>query len=616
MNKNKLGQVAIFVIIAVVIVGAIIVVVAFRDSIFTTSVPSEIQPVFDYYTACIGEETRGAIELAGLQGGKLELGVYEPGNDYAPFSSELQFLGTRVPYWSRVDARGRFVQDVPTRIEMANEMAGFVKDGLSRCDFSVFREQGFDVALDVNNVDVSVEDSQVSVDVNSRLSVSKGDASASQSSQSAVVESRLGAMHTQALSVYNNEQQELFLEKYAVDVLRSYAPVDGVSVRCSPEIWRTADVVQNLTDALAANIGQIRFDRTKGEGSEGYFSVTGAGDVPARIVYAEEWPHRIEITPASQTLMIAEPVGNEPGMGILGFCYAPYHFVYDINFPVMVQLYDGGELFQFPLVVVVDDNVARESSGEGITLANDTDICSFKEGNVHVESYDNSLGAVEASVRYQCFEQVCDLGKTEIREGVASLDAALPVCVNGQLIAESEGYVRSSKLFSSNSEASAEFILEKSYTMRVNVKVDGRDMTGSAIVHFTSADGTASALIPEQNSIELHEGYYNVSVFVYGNSSVTIPASSRQECVKVPSGGIAGLFGATRENCFDVALPATNVDYALRGGGVGVSYILASELEEGVVNLYVASLPEPRSLEQLQTNFELFNSMDVEMDFG
>ena len=78
MNKNKLGQVAIFVIIAVVIVGAIIVVVAFRDSIFTTSVPSEIQPVFDYYTACIGEETRGAIELAGLQGGKLELGVYEP----------------------------------------------------------------------------------------------------------------------------------------------------------------------------------------------------------------------------------------------------------------------------------------------------------------------------------------------------------------------------------------------------------------------------------------------------------------------------------------------------------------------------------------------------------
>ncbi|MEK6896107.1 MAG: hypothetical protein AABX12_01455 [Nanoarchaeota archaeon] len=615
---NKRGQVAIFVIIAVVLVGAILVAVAFRERIFTKSVPSELQPVFDYYTACIEQEMRGAIELAGLQGGRIELGIYEPGNDYAPFSTELQFLGTRVPYWSRVNARGNFVQDVPTRVEMANDMGGFVKDGLSRCDFSAFREQGFDVTLDVSDVDVSVEDSRVNVDVSSRLSVSKGDASVSQSSQSAVVESRLGAMHTQALSVYNNEQQELFLERYAVDVLRSYAPVDGVSVRCSPEIWRTADVVQNLTDALVANMGQIRFERTKRSGSEGYFTVTGVGDVPARIVYAGEWPHRIEITPASQTLMIAEPVGNEPGMGILGFCYAPYHFVYDINFPVMVQLYDGDEVFQFPLVVVVDDNVARASSGGGITLANDTDICSFKEGNVHVESYDNSLRAVEASVRYQCFEQVCDVGETEIRDGVASLDAALPVCVNGQLIAESEGYVRSSKLFSSNSETSAEFILEKSYPMRVNVKVDGRDIVlgSSAIVHFTSVDGTASALIPEQNSIELHEGYYNVSVFVYGNSSVTIPASSRQECVKVPSGGIAGLFGATRENCFDVTLPATNVDYALRGGGVGASYILASELEDGIINLYVASLLEPRSLEQLQTNFELFNSMDVEMDFG
>ena len=80
--------------------------------------------MFDYYTACIEQEMRGAIELAGLQGGRIELGIYEPGNDYAPFSTELQFLGTRVPYWSRVNARGNFVQDVPTRVEMANDMGG------------------------------------------------------------------------------------------------------------------------------------------------------------------------------------------------------------------------------------------------------------------------------------------------------------------------------------------------------------------------------------------------------------------------------------------------------------------------------------------------------------
>ena len=29
--------------------------------------------------------------------------------------------------------------------------------------------------------------------------------------------------------------------------------------------------------------------------------------------------------------MIAKPVGTEQGMGIMGFCYSPYHFVYDIN---------------------------------------------------------------------------------------------------------------------------------------------------------------------------------------------------------------------------------------------------------------------------------------------
>ncbi len=615
---NIKGQVAVFVIIAVVIVGAVIVAVAFRDEIFGVGVPSELQPVFDYYTACIEQETRGAIELAGLQGGRLSPVTFEPGNDYAPFSTELEFLGSRVPYWSRIDARGRFVQDVPTRTEMANEMAGFIQQGVSACDFGDFEKQGFGVDLDVDSVRVSVEDARVNVDVRSRLSVTKDDSSATQDNQKVVIESNMGRLHSQALSIYNEEQESVFLEKYAVDVLRSYAPVDGVAIRCGPQIWNTQDVVENVTDALVANMQQIRFDSNKASGSAGYFTVTGSGDVNARVLYAKEWPYRIEVTPASQAVMVAQPVGNDPGMGIMGFCYAPYHFVYDLNFPVMMQVYDGDEVFQFPVVVIVDDNVARESGlGSAITIANDTDICSFKEGSVHVESFDTTLAPVEARVSYQCFEQVCDLGQTTLRGDVASLDAALPVCVNGQLIAESEGYVLSSKTFSSNSETSAEFILEKSYPVRVNVKVDGRDMAGgNAIVHFTSPDGSAaSALVPDQNEIELHEGYYNVSVFVYGNSSVTIPASTRQECVEVASGGIAGLFGAKEENCYDVTLPATKVDYALRGGGYAATYILPSDLESGVVNLYVSSLPQPNSLEQLQTNFELFNSMNVEMDF-
>ena len=36
---------------------------------------------------------------------------------------------------------------------------------------------------------------------------------------------------------------------------------------------------------------------------------------------------------------MAEPVGNQEGMGMLGFCYVAYHFVYDLAYPVLVQVY-------------------------------------------------------------------------------------------------------------------------------------------------------------------------------------------------------------------------------------------------------------------------------------
>ena len=76
-------------------------------------------------------------------------------------------------------------------------------------------------------------------------------------------------------------------------------------------------------------------------------------------MYEESWPTRIEIWPAENSLLVAEPIGLEQGLGILGFCYVPYHFVYDFSYPVMIQLFSGDEMFQFPVVVSIDKNKPR-----------------------------------------------------------------------------------------------------------------------------------------------------------------------------------------------------------------------------------------------------------------
>ena len=78
MISNKKAQVAIYVIIAIVVVGLIVLFFAIRGNILPQAVPVELAPAFDYYQQCIEQEARGALDLAGTQGGHVERVVPQP----------------------------------------------------------------------------------------------------------------------------------------------------------------------------------------------------------------------------------------------------------------------------------------------------------------------------------------------------------------------------------------------------------------------------------------------------------------------------------------------------------------------------------------------------------
>ncbi|MEK6858730.1 MAG: hypothetical protein AABX53_02340 [Nanoarchaeota archaeon] len=616
---SRRGQVALFVIIAVVLIGIIVAFFAFRDTIGLASIHPELEPVFDYYTTCIDDAVRAGTSLAGSQGGRVEPGAYTPGSDYAPFSSHLFFAGTQVPYWFMISGNGITVENVPTRANLESELEAFVSDRLASCDFSSFREQGFSVNVSSRpHVELTMNDRSVDVRVVGSLVVSRADLRGVREIHDVQVSSKLGSFLNAARTFYTQQQQNSYFDNYAADILRLYAPVDGVSVQCAPEIWKTREVFEELQRAFEANFAHIQFSDTRSSlnASRAYFTIPHRFSDSARVLYSSEWPVFFEVTPADDELMVAEPVGNQKGLGVMGFCYVPYHFLYDIRFPVMVQLYDGQDVFQFPIVVLVDKNAPRSALSTGVAPEPaSADVCSFKEGRATISTFDVQLNPVEAEVFYQCFDQRCPLGETRISEQTASLNAALPVCTNGQLIARAENYSEARILFSSNSESFAELILERLHSVRVDVLVDGRSTKDLAIIHFTKSDGTTvSALLPEQPSVMLGEGLYNISVYVYGNSSVSLPSTTRQECTQVPRGGIAGFFGSTEERCFAITSPETNIDSALRGGGRSSDiYLLESDVAEGRIALYVNSLPAPTSFEQLQTNFELFDAATLEV---
>ncbi|MDO8460065.1 MAG: hypothetical protein Q7S74_03080 [Nanoarchaeota archaeon] len=617
---NKKGQVAVFVIIALVIVGGIITFFVLKGNVGgNKEIPSEFAPVFDYYQKCIEQEAKVAIQLAGTQGGHIYVKNYVPGNEYAPFSSQLNFLGFPVPYWYYVSASSLIKEQVPSKPSMEKEIAQYIQEGASTCNFEPFLAQGFVIKQEAPDVKVSIEDTKVNVDVTGDLVVSKEGSSAHKSSYHSEIASKLGKFYKIALSIYSKQKEEAVFENYAVDILRLYAPVDGVEIMCSPKIWKTRGVIDDLKKAIEQNFGTIKFKgnyyNLKDEKRK-YFVIDSAVDEPVNIMYSQNWPIKININGegVDDEIMMANPVGMQQGMGVMGFCYAPYHFVYDMSFPVMIQIYSGQELFQFPVVVVVDKNVPRKAvlSNISVNSEDEPDLCKFLTQSINVNLYDNNLKKIDGNLSYECFDQQCRLGSTKNGVFVGSA----PSCFNGYLVVRADGYAEKKQLFSTNKDSFADVVLDREYKENVSITIDGKVFEGMAVASFVRNDGKSTSLAyPEISEIKLSEGSYDVKVYVYGNSSVVIPSSTKTQCQQVPQTGLPGFFGATEEKCFDITIPETKIDYALIGGGTTADYFVGSELEKGRMLIDAASLPIPTSVDQLQKNFESFETKRVNINF-
>jgi hypothetical protein len=610
---KKRGQIAIFVIIGIIIVGAISSYFLLRGSFGISSIPKDFQEVFDYYDSCIESKTAFGISILGSQGGHMD-SEYIPGSEYAPFSSQLNFLGFPVPYWYYVSGNGLIEQNVPSKLDMQKELGDYVAGRISECDFDVYYKRGYSIDSGNPKVSTTINSESVDVKVDSVVTVSYGNQTFRKESHNVNVQSKIGSLYDSAKIIYEEQMQKAFLENYSVDVLRLYAPVDNVELSCSPKIWRTNEVVSELKNALSANLAQIKF--VKPSEKSKYFDSKIRIDDEVSILYTPTWPTKVEIygEGVGDQIMSTKPVGNQAGMGIMGFCYLPYHFVYDVSFPVMFQIMNGNEIFQFPVVVVIDKNLPRNGIYTNLNEEEEfIDVCEYNTQEFNVNVYDNNLNKIDANLTYGCFNQQCDLGSTT----GGTFNGKAPACVNGYLEANSGGYSTKKIIISSNEQNSAEVIMDKEFSVNFSVKMDGKKLDEKVLVVFTDdLGGSKSLVFPEVTSTDLIEGEYDVAVYVYSNSSIRIPASSKRECQEVPQTGILGFFGSTQEQCVDINLPETTIEQALVGGGKSKDYFLASNLEKGYADINVGSLNKPTKLEDLQENFEAFEQQGVDISFN
>ena len=621
---SKRSQVTIFIIVAVIIVALIGGYFLLKGKLVISGIPASLKPVEDHYLACIEENTKFAVNMLGEGGGYIYNPPFEPGSDFSPFSNELDLQGMAIPYWYYVSGNNLVKEQVPSRADMEKQIEKYLEENFA-CDFSSFVEQGFSLNFGNIKADVSIFDNKVRANINSDLDVSFGNQSARISKHQQDVQTNIGKLYNAAVKLYNEEKQNSFLENYSLDVLYLYAPVEGVKVTCSPVIWNPYEVFDNLTSALEANIQAIKIKGNYYQNANDYF-VYDAKDILSNekvsFIYDKNWASRFEVWPTKNNMMMAEPVGLQEGLGIMGFCYVPYKFVYDMYFPVVARVYDSNEAFQFPVAVVISKNMPREAV-PGESVENAERICDKANSDLTIYTYNVNLDPVEANVEFKCLNDVCSLGKTKVGNNGAILETKVPQCVNGILVVKGGGYKEKDYIISTNEENVADIILDKEYNLTLEVYVDGSLTENMAILSISENFGDSSAKFlnsiayPTNPNLKISEGAYKFELKVYKQNSIILPSTNKQQCVKIPRAGLLGVLGMTDEKCFNIEIPSQTISNVLYAGGYANYYITLSQLENaGKIKIYAISVKIPSSIEEIPDVYDSIENKKLNIEIA
>ncbi len=608
--QNKKAQVTIFIIIAILLVAAVLLFFFFKPSAINVKVPAYAEPVYTSFLSCIEDATLTGAKILESQAGYIYLPEFEPGSQYMPFSSQLNFLGNPAPYWFYVSGNNIMKEQVPTKKIMEAQLGSFIEDKIAGCNYDDYYGQGFEISWEEPTSKVSIGDDRIGVKLNTDLNIVLGNESVVVRNHEITVDSRLGSLYDSAVKVFDEEQEKLFLEDYTMDVLWNYAPVDGAEINCSPLIWDANEVFDELQEAIEANTQALTNNRQTA--TDDYFFVELPVREQVRFLNSKSWSHSFEVTPSEGNFLISSPVGIQEGLGVLGFCYVPYHYVYDAKFPVMVQVQTGDEIFQFPVAVIIQGNNPREPlSGEASSVA--SELCKYKNTEVKVNVKDADGNPVQADISFECLANSCFIGETS---GQGALVDDFPQCVNGFVSARADGFKESRYLLSTVVPGSVDIIMEELYSKGIQLKLDGVDYNDEAIIYFVSDDSTKTVVYPEQRTVELAEGQYEVQVYIFDDTEINIGEMVTEQCVEVSRPGVLGVFGMTHEKCFDVEIPDQIISQALAGGGTQNYFVLESELESsGIIEINAESLPVSESIEQLQTNYMLFENKGLDIIF-
>lgn len=618
----KKGQATIFII-----AGLVILFVAFfigylqsenfrnkiESGLFKSrTVPEQAQGVISYINSCIDSILNDGVELISYQGGY----IYIPDEIRINPRRYLQTdLLHRIPYW----LYGKDGIKVPSIKEMEEQLERYVDERFTEdCEFTDF----LDYEFDNKNIesDVSINEDSITMTLDSSMNVViKEDLFSLQDYVVVEKRSNLKFLYDAAVDIINREIDNSPVEFVTMNLISTYAsdrsipPVAGFEFSCNPKTWIIDEVAANLRNYLGDRLRYIQIENTNLDELNAYYRnllidkvFFSRKDIDIDFEYLTDWPLLVEIYPNDGRLL--KPNTLKFGIPFLPLlCLNTYDFRYSLQFPLMTLIEKDGEIFRFPFEVYILDNYgARQISGQ----IEDFDYEEGKESNfcntgqrlsneVKITTQDLTTGneLEDVQVNYQCGLFNCLLGETKIKNFEAVLDEKFPLCVNGKIRLNKEGYAEFVHEISTLDEsrqtifAQMKPMIEKDIIVRV-VDVEGntRDLLDNeeVSVQFNMIDKQfggfkdqrAAVLDGKENKIQkielVPEEEYEITANLILNQKISL------------DGGIVQ----------GQEIGKQEVENAFLGGAKFTQYITDGELKNNKIIIYIVSEGIPKNVLQ------------------
>jgi hypothetical protein len=643
---QKRGQVTIYIILGIVVLVAFGLLISLQFDLFKSEfekelevnvVPLQLMPVKSYMDTCISDVIDDVVFTLSSRGGYLNLPEdILPRSINNPFSNSLElYPGSEVAYWFYESANGLQKEQVPSLDSMELEIENYISNEFSSCypDLSFYENEGFEITLpNYVSPNINIETNHIEVIINAPTNIKLDQVSKELQKYVLKIDIPLGKFYEKSKEIFLEESENNFIEEITIDVLAAYEeiPYNGIELYCGRKTWSKSEVKEKMKEYLSANIGALRLkgvDYPKSKDPYDYFSVNvnTPEDVTSNFLYSSSWPFAMEVTPSQGDFLFSDSLTQSNAdlskLMNLFFCMNNYNFVYDIKYPVLVSLMDeSGYVFQYATMAIIDNNQAKRSEYEFFDFSESVEmqenICNYLSSRISVEAYDFERMKLlpDTDISYQCSVVTCYLGKTN---SGGMFEGNAPTCLNGNVIAQKEGYHPGEVQVSTNEENMAVIMLYPYTELEIEIKIldletgEVKNLEEDQHVSFQFIGDYGDYIVmasDETETIQLIPGYYQITSYVYGtpDSNINVQGGTHIECVDVPREGILGLF-LNEEKCFDVEFDDIEIESVIIGGA-NFEWNIQSLINYDKIILYgvINGIPE-----EISDITDVFNNIEL-----